>query len=578
MATIFESAEQSSSTEFSDELTTALAAGRWWAIMEVSDPISEDAEYGDLIPGQWGGTVEAKETSMPTSLVFSDASEAAHSQHSGFSDAKLKITPQWRQKMMQGATFLSRSTQGAPVPTRSTQGAPVPTRSTQGAPVPTRSTQGAPVPPRSTQGAPVPTRFEKGDLTSSHVFSNASKTTRQWRKQRPGKYEEGELKTTKQWRQQTPKAPVPDRSRQGECMLVRSQQSSPSSKKEDLTSSLVFSDASKKAQHSSFSDATMATDQRRNWRQKKPQIASVPAASLKEAPVPIGSQQRGKLRIPEHLTKHLIKASFEMPMPIQSLQRAPVAASKELTHSSHGAPMQDKIGARPKLQIPEPEIAPVCCSKGALIIDKISERRDPKNPELLRHLQNGPVLVSSANLRIPRQQREKLREEWGQKQRQKNIQKGVSVPAKTPHTTLAPPCSPQQPPRSPQGAAVSRWSRRVCLWSTEASDNAGLSQAPPQKLCVELKCYNHPAPQITTSQPNWRTQNRLQPRSQPTRKRALDSAGLDRSPPQKKQRMAIKVNNQQLISALSAACSPHRPSPLLSQPFSESLLIRPRLR
>ncbi|XP_077100154.1 uncharacterized protein LOC143751450 [Siphateles boraxobius] len=266
-------------------------------------------------------------------------------------------------------------------------------------------------------------------------------------------------------------------------------------------------------------------------------------------------------------------------MPIQSLQRAPVAAPKVLTYSSHGAPMQDKIGARPKLKIPEPirqellqqmpqaflqgppmpdniskrqtrkipepELVPVCCAQGALDIDKISERRDPKNPELLRDLQNAPMIVSSANLRIPRQQREKLREWWGQQQRQKNIQKGVSLPAKTPQRTLAPPCSPQQPPRSPQGAPMSRWSKKVCLWSTEASDNAGLSQAPPQKLCVELRRYNHPAPQITTSQPSRRTQNILQPRSQPTRKRALDSAGVDRSPPQKKQRMAIKVNNQQ---------------------------------
>jgi len=39
----------------------ALAAGRWWAIMEVSRPISEEPEYGDLTSGLWWETVEAEE-------------------------------------------------------------------------------------------------------------------------------------------------------------------------------------------------------------------------------------------------------------------------------------------------------------------------------------------------------------------------------------------------------------------------------------------------------------------------------------------------------------------------------------
>ncbi len=41
-------AVQSSSPELSEELTAALIAGRWWAIMEVSSPVSEEPEYGDL--------------------------------------------------------------------------------------------------------------------------------------------------------------------------------------------------------------------------------------------------------------------------------------------------------------------------------------------------------------------------------------------------------------------------------------------------------------------------------------------------------------------------------------------------
>ncbi|KAG1968286.1 hypothetical protein F2P79_003240 [Pimephales promelas] len=81
MPTIFESADQSSSTEYSDELTAALAAGRRWAIMDVSDPIPEDYEHDYSISDQ------------------------------------CNTTPQWRQKTMQGAPFASRSTQEEHVPT-----------------------------------------------------------------------------------------------------------------------------------------------------------------------------------------------------------------------------------------------------------------------------------------------------------------------------------------------------------------------------------------------------------------------------------------------------------------------------
>ncbi|XP_039513106.1 uncharacterized protein LOC120468635 [Pimephales promelas] len=261
--------------ELSEELTTALAAGRWWAIMEVSDPIPDDYQFDFSISEEWGETEEAGATSRPSSLVFSDASEKAHFQHSGFSDAKLKTTPEWRRKRTQGEPFSSRS----PVPDRSA---------------------------RSSEGAPVPAWFPK------------------------------------------------------------------------------------------------------------------------EAPVPRGSQQRGKLRIPLHLTKHLIKASLETPMPIQSPQREPVSASKVFTHSSHGASMQDKIGARPKVKIPEPEIAPLSCSQADLVVKKISERRDAEIPELrMQNTHNAPEPESSAKLRIPKQ-REKLRDWWEHQQRQKNIQKGVS--------------------------------------------------------------------------------------------------------------------------------------------------------
>ncbi|KAG1924888.1 hypothetical protein F2P79_025880 [Pimephales promelas] len=155
--------------------------------------------------------------------------------------------------------------------------------------------------------------------------------------------------------------------------------------------------------------------------------ATVPATSPKEASVPRGSQQRGKLRNPQHLTRHLIKASLETPMPIQSPQREPVSASKVFTHSSHGAPMQDKIGARPKVKIPEPEIAPLSCSQAALVVKKISERRDAEIPELRRqNTHNAPEPESSAKLRIPKQ-REKLRDWWDHQQRQKGVSDSAGV-------------------------------------------------------------------------------------------------------------------------------------------------------
>ncbi|XP_048053056.1 uncharacterized protein LOC125272336 isoform X2 [Megalobrama amblycephala] len=108
---------------YSDELTMALAAGKWWAMVEISFPIAEEPEYG----GMWGDLVEAQDTSCPTSVVFSDASEKAQrrSQHSGFSDATQKNTKQSRQKIALGGPVPARSKQGASVPDWSPHGTPV---------------------------------------------------------------------------------------------------------------------------------------------------------------------------------------------------------------------------------------------------------------------------------------------------------------------------------------------------------------------------------------------------------------------------------------------------------------------
>ncbi|CAM4729978.1 unnamed protein product [Leuciscus chuanchicus] len=110
MHTLFESAEEFSSSEISDELITALAAGQWWAIVEASVLISEHPEYGYLISGQWGETVETGETSCPTSLVFSDVSEKADSGDG----PKLKTPEPLRQELLQQKpkAFL----QGPPMP------------------------------------------------------------------------------------------------------------------------------------------------------------------------------------------------------------------------------------------------------------------------------------------------------------------------------------------------------------------------------------------------------------------------------------------------------------------------------
>ncbi|XP_039514570.1 neurofilament heavy polypeptide-like isoform X1 [Pimephales promelas] len=392
-STISEVADQSSSTEL-DELTAAFAAGRWWAIMEVSDPIPDNFEYDYSFSGQLGGKVEAGETPCPSSLVFNDESEKAHSQHSGFSDATLKTTREWRQKTT--LKWRQRSKQGAPFYARSTQETPEPARSTR-------------------------------------------------------------------------------------CMPVRSQQKS-------------------------FSDATMAMDQRRKWRQKKPKTAS-----SKEAPEPIEFLQRGQL-MPEYMPP---------PTSIHSPKRAPVAAS-------HGVPMQDNISKRQKLTFPEPEIVPVCRAQGALVPDRIPVKRHFKTPEMQRqHLQNALVRVSSANRRIPMEQREKLREQWRQRRKQ-NCPKGAKTPQKRPAS-----------PRYPERAPTSRWSKRVCLRNTEAFDNG-----PPQKLCVELRRYNHQDPQKSPSPPNRRNRDRLQHRSQPTRKRDMDTAGLHRAPPKNRCVELRRYNHQ----------------------------------
>ncbi|RXN33225.1 nascent polypeptide-associated complex subunit muscle-specific form-like protein [Labeo rohita] len=405
----------SSSSELSDELITALAAGRWWAIMEVSSPISEEPEYGDLSSVKWWGTVQAGESSCPTSLAFSDDSGKTESPYSGFSDETLNTEDQWRQK----------------------------------------KTQCAPMPPKSQKGAPVPACTEKRDHTSPLVFNNALKKTeslcsgfsdaslktmeqqRKWRQKKPqgppvlagsekadsgdSAFSNAAWKTTKQvrqeqwnWRQKKPHgapvparspqvspvpvrspqgapiparsrkvvpvpvsspqgAPIPDRSPKVAPVPVKSPQGAPISARSPQVAPVPVSSpqgapisarspqvalvpgrspqgAPFPARSPQVAPVPVRSPQGAPVPARSPQVAPVPARSLQRAPVPggstqgppvpTGSQQRGKLRIPEYLTKHLLRAANELgapvparspqgaPVPTKSLQREPVPAPK----------------------------------------------------------------------------------------------------------------------------------------------------------------------------------------------------------------------------------------------------------
>ncbi|XDV46939.1 hypothetical protein PO909_016741 [Leuciscus waleckii] len=445
------STEQSLCPELSDELTMALAAGEWWAIMEISHPISEEPEYGDLTSGLWWGTVEAGETPCPTSLkstkqkkaegapvptrsqqessvyasskklnptsslAFKDASEKALN-----SDKTLKTTEQqrkWRQKKPQEAPVAAESPQGALVPTGLPHGAPV---------------------PKSLQRPPVPA--PKGTLTD-----NISKR---------------------------PKLKIPEPLR-GELLLQRPQASSPqgapipnkTSKREKLE---------------------VPEPLRRELLQLKPQ------ASL-QGTLPDKITKMQKLKTPE-------------PLRLELLQQRPQASSLQ------GAPVPDKTAKREKLKILKPlkqdmlQQKPVCCAQGSPVPDKVPEKRNlisellgkelqqqkpqankhfpdrtpvglsehartpqgatvpARNPQAVAVPSGAPgadmpsripkgALVHSGtsqgslvpadfpklreSLRIPKQQRQKQREQQGQQ----NIPKGASVSPKTSQSALVSPCS-----------------------------------------------------------------------------------------------------------------------------------------
>ncbi|CAM4645630.1 unnamed protein product [Leuciscus chuanchicus] len=124
-----------------------------------------------------------------------------------------------------------------------------------------------------------------------------------------------------------------------------------------------------------------------------------------------------------------------------------------------------------------------------------------------------------------------------------NKAEGAPVPTRSQQESTQKPSPFAQ---SHPGPSMSSQSKR----STEASDSVGVCQPPPRnKMCVETdkKVQLNPKlrsqKKISTSHLD---QSSLQPRSQLNRKRALDNAGVDQAPPQKMQRLAIKVKDQQL--------------------------------
>ncbi|XP_051729215.1 uncharacterized protein LOC127501306 [Ctenopharyngodon idella] len=415
----------------SDELTTALAAGKWWAMVEVSSPISEEPEYGGHISGQWGDLVEAQETSCPTSLVFSDASEKAQrrSQHSGFSDASRKTTKQSRQKIAQGG----------------------------------------PVPARSKQGAPVPANSEKGDLSSS----------------------------------------------------------------------LLFSDASEQAPNSSFSDATLKNMEQR--RKKKPQVAPVPDGSPHGTPVAAPKDNVGLCQAPPqklcveidnltekmqqltlNLESHNHQAPQTKPRIRSSLRRGSQLSRKRASdnagvdpkgvpvHSGtpQGAPVPDGSPHGTPVAAPKDNVGLCQAPPQKLCVetDNLNEKTQQLNFNLESHNHQAPQTkprIRSSLRRGSQLSRKRASDNAGVDP------KGVPVHSETPQGAPMPTSYPQQ----------------------------GTKHEIALHLCYPLLLQKPQASCLLAQ--------RTQTRSHLNRKRALDNAGVDQSPPQKKQRMAIEVKVQQ---------------------------------
>ncbi|XP_056115503.1 snake venom metalloprotease inhibitor 02A10-like [Rhinichthys klamathensis goyatoka] len=318
-----ESAEQSLGPELSDELTMALAAGEWWAIMEVSSPISEEPEYCDF-------------TWPPRPI-------------------SLKSMKQWSQNKTQGAPVPTRSQQESPVAVGSPQKAPVPTGSPLGPPVPKsqdwrnlnfseplkqerlyqqrkwrqKKTPEAPVAVEPPQKAPVPIGSPLGPpVPQSQDWRNLNFSE-------PLKQER--LHQQRKWRQKkTQEAPVAVGSPQKAPVPTGSPLGPPVPQSQDWRN-LNFSEPLKQER----------LHQQRKWRQKKTQEAPVAVEPPQKAPVPTGSplgppvpqsQDWRNLNFSEPLKQEQLhqqrkwrqKKTQEAPVAVGSPQKAPVPTGSPL--------------------------------------------------------------------------------------------------------------------------------------------------------------------------------------------------------------------------------------------------------
>ncbi|XP_059402309.1 neurofilament heavy polypeptide-like [Carassius carassius] len=366
-----ESTVQSSSPELSDELIAALAAGRWWAIMEVSSPISEEPEYGDLTSVQWQGTIEAGETLCPKSVVFRDECEKAESLHSGFQAATLKTKELWRKK----------------------------------------KTQGAPVPPRSQHSSSVSANTKKSDHISSLVLNYASKKA----ESPHSGFTDISLKTKELWRQKKPQgAPVFAGSGFTNEILKTTKQRRQQQRKWTEMKPQVAPEPAGSPQRTPVTTGS----QRRgklmipeNLRQHLLKAASelespVPARSPQGAPVPTVSPQN----TPMH-TKTLQREA--MPAPEVPKPKIPEPLRQELLQQK-----PNKIQEKQRLKIPEPlrqELlqlsARACSVQGAPATNKTPGRQNLKFPQSLRQelLQQKPNKIQEKQrLKIPEPLRQEL--------------------------------------------------------------------------------------------------------------------------------------------------------------------------
>ncbi|XP_048042590.1 uncharacterized protein LOC125266180 [Megalobrama amblycephala] len=459
---------------YSDELTMALAAGKWWAMVEIAFPISEEPEYG----GMWGDLVEAQDTSCPTSLVFSDASEKAQrrSKHSGFSDATRKTRKRSRQKIAQGG----------PVPARSKQGASVPDGSPHGTPV------AAPKAPPQKLYVETDNLNEKTKQQNFNLESHNHQVSRRRPEIRSSLRRGSQLSRKKSSdnagvdpkcvlvHSGTPQvAPVPDGSPHGTPVAA------------PKVLYVETNNLNEKTQQQNFN----LESHNHQASRRRPEIRS--------------SLRRGSQLSRKKTSDNAGVDPKGVPVHSGTPQGAPVPDG-----SPHGTPV-----AAPKDNVGLCQAPP---QKLYVETDNLNEKTQQQNFNLESH-------NHQASRRRP-EIRSSLRR-GSQLSRKKTLDNAVVDPKGVPVHSGTPQVAPV-PDGSPHGTPVA--APKVLY-----VENDNLNEKTQQQN-FNLESHNHQASRWTPE-----IRSSLWCGSQLSRKRALDNAGVDQSPPQKKQRMAIEVKAQQ---------------------------------